>query len=230
MKASFSVVVNVFQDEQLLPRLMAQLAQHCPAAPQRFIPDTDRLKLQQSGVWTQRYLEAALQDNCDFILKLDPDTCIWRAFDLLDADWYGTISNNRQWIRGGASMLSREAAEIIVKTRLLLVPNPASYPRYSFFRWPHEQEDFRPVSLQDKILGEVARKLKISPVDWSEAYVLGNDMVEPEPRHFAITHPHPFVSSNKNPDMKVLLAGATSTHSAEHEPAICCRNRTRRTP
>lgn len=186
-------VVNVFADRPLAARLLWQIRRHIPRARICLIHDSDRLKLRPTGEWSQRYLHAALATpGAETILKLDPDACIWRQpASFPQADWFGTISPSGTFIRGGACGFSRRAATRLVASGLLLRPSRHQYARYSIFKWPHEAEDKRPISCQDRIVGDAMRALGFAPTPWPEVHVLGNAMRSPAPGHFAITHPHP---------------------------------------
>lgn len=184
-------VINIFKDGSLAERLIKQIASHCPDDTIVLIPDDGRLKLVQSGAWTQRYLKAGLESDCDVIIKLDPDTCIWKPFKTPQADWFGTLDIFGGFIRGGCLGMSRATAERVVQSKLLLNPDPSSYQRYGSLRWPHEEFDPTPISLQDHVLARVMRKLGINPTNWDDILILGNSGKIPEPGNFAITHPHP---------------------------------------
>lgn len=201
-------VVNYYHDTELALRLAQGLRYFYPETPILFIgdgvpsdPKLDkyvltyegvRLKHIPCGAWTERYLMAALAfSKSEYIIKLDPDTCIWRPFVVPKADWFGTVSNDRQFIRGGACGFSRRAAEWLVRSGLLHRPSEHVYDRYGRFRWPHEEPSNELLSCQDRIVGDAMRQLGIPPFAWSEVNILGNDMQVPEPDSFALTHPHP---------------------------------------
>lgn len=183
--------VNVYRDEHLADRLIRQLADHYRDASHIIIPDSPRLKDKPTGQWTQRYLEWALATGADVIIKLDPDTCVWRRAVLPDADWFGTISTDGTFVRGGACGFRRETAKRLVESRLLLEEAPFSYARYGEYRWPHEEWSDELISCQDRIVGRAMAKLQIPPAPWPDVLILGNGNIIPEPENFAMTHPHP---------------------------------------
>lgn len=183
-------VINVHRDEHLAVRLIDQITTHYPEASLTVIPDEPRLKTTLTGEWTQRYLERGLATNADVVVKIDPDTCIWRRAEIPGTDWFGTI-NDKAFVRGGACGFSRSAAERLVASGLLLEKAPFYYARYSKFRWPHEEESDEIISCQDRIVGRAMSELKIPPSDWPGVFILGNGSGIPEPASFAITHPHP---------------------------------------
>lgn len=151
-----------------------------------FLP---RRKHHFNGEWTQRFLMLARATNSDVIIKLDPDTCLWRKFSLPDAEWFGTLSTNGTWVRGGACGFRRDTADRMIESGLLL-STVASYCRYGLYRWPWELEDRTPISNQDRIVGQVMSELGIPATDWPDVNILGNEMRIPERGAFAITHPY----------------------------------------
>lgn len=185
-------VVNVWKDERLAQRLLSQLSVIYPGVDVIVIPDEPRLKTRLSGEWTQRYLLRALEHELsDVIVKLDPDTCVWRQAPIPDADWFGTISNDGRFARGGACGFRRATAQRIVDSGLLLNDYRHLYDRYGKFRWPHEEPDTGLISAQDRIVAEVAETLDIKPTPWKYVFILGNDNRVPDVAGWAITHPHP---------------------------------------
>ncbi len=206
---SLAFVVNFFREDDALVEGLAEALQHFyPAAPIVFIGDgvpasgqlrsrvavceAPRLKHLPSGEWTERYLRLGLALVTDFIIKLDPDTMIWRRFLLPEGlDYFGTISNLGAFVRGGAVGFSREAARKLVESGWLSAPSPHHYLRYSEFRWPHEAPSDELISCQDRTVGDAAARLHIPPSTWEEVFILGNDNRVPAAGNFALTHPHP---------------------------------------
>lgn len=188
-------VINVFEDAHLAERLVRQIDQHYPDAARLTIPDEPRLKNRQTGEWTHRYLEYALGCESDVIVKLDPDTCIWRRTTIPTADWFGTLTDGGNFIRGGACGFSRSAAEKLVSSGLLLNQGYYNYPRYDDFRWPHEERSLALMPLQDGIVGDAMDQLGIKPTPWPDVCIWGNRTENriPEPAGWAMTHPHPFL-------------------------------------
>lgn len=177
-------VTNVFRDQSLADRLAQQLAAHYPEAQALFIPDEPRLKTILTGEWTQRYLEVSLNYGPDIIIKLDPDTCVWRRTKIPDADWFGEISACRTFIHGYACGFSKTAATKLVASKLLLLPSPF------FYRWPHDGSDDTPMSYQDMTVGAAMAKLQISPRKWNDILTLWHGKI-PHADQRAISHPHP---------------------------------------
>lgn len=201
-------VINVHRDQHLALRLVKQIRKHFdrPALVisdgEPIIPELDELTLcycfnrakdRRDGYWTQRYLQAALEFPAETIIKLDPDTCIWRKFEPPQADWFGTLGDSSDYIRGGAVGMSRETAQKVVRSGLLYKNYPYIYYRYKKHRWPHEQESDEAISNQDHIMRRVMSKLKIEPTPWPEVLIYGNSGIIPEPGNYAVTHPHPSI-------------------------------------
>ncbi len=196
----------MYDDQHLALRLVKQIRKHfeqgavvisdgAPVIPElddlALCHHFDRVKDQTTGYWTQRYLEIALQTSARTIIKLDPDACVWRRFTPPDADWFGTMGDSGDYVRGGACGFSRTAAEMVVRSGLLHSRFPYVYYRYGKHRWPHERESKDPLSNQDHIMRRVMRKLGIAPTPWPEALVYGNCGRIPVVNDEAVTHPHP---------------------------------------
>ncbi len=199
-------VINVYDDQHLAIRLANQILHHYQQKPIVIGDGVDiapelsaisqsysfeRVKQLKSGLWTHRYLEIALSTPATHIIKLDPDSCLWRPFTLSDADWFGSLSSQGEFVRGGGFGLRRNVAEKIVDSQFLKHSFPFIYYRYSVHKWPHETFSDKPISNQDNITKLVMRKLGIKPTIWPEVLVHGNDGKIPEPGNYAITHPHP---------------------------------------
>lgn len=206
---NIAFVTHVYRDHRLARRLVKQIETFYPAAPILVIGDgvppiggtgeqvtglsLERLKAVGNGAWTARYLQLALDlTKADVIIKLDPDTCLWRTFTLPDADWFGTPSQDGTFLRGGAMGISRSATRRLLNSKLLLSQSSHTYGRYSDFRLPHEAVDPTPITCQDKIMGDAMRTLGIQGVAWPDVHILGNPREEADPGDFALTHPHPF--------------------------------------
>jgi hypothetical protein len=157
--------------------------------------------IEHGGKWTQRYLEAFLvHSNAGICIKLDPDSFVSRMFEFYPIqDVFGTINN--QWslpfIRGGCIGFWRGTAKRIVKSELLLKPEFKSeiyaYQRYFNFRWEGEEKTDEWLSLQDRIVGVVCKRLNLSLTDWREVDIQFRDYI---PRNlnnrYAVIHPVPF--------------------------------------
>lgn len=186
-------VVNYWHaDAPLAKRLGKQIEMHYPGADQMYLRDVPRLKHILTGEWTQRYLEYALATGADVILKLDPDTCMWRRPEIPQADWFGTLSNDG-FVRGGACGFSRFAAESLVSSGKLMRPTQHSYPRYGHCKWPHEDYDSAQLSCQDRTVSEIMGNLGIPATPWPDVLILGNDRVIPDRGDYSLTHPHPLI-------------------------------------
>lgn len=196
----------MYNDQHLALRLVKQIRKHfeqgaiviadgVPVQPElndlALCRSFERVKDRTTGYWTQRYLEMGLQTSASTIIKLDPDTCIWKRFTPPDAEWFGTLGDSGDYVRGGAVGFSRAAAERVVASGLLHGRFPYVYRRWSKYRWPHEQESDEVVSNQDHIMRRVMGKLGIKPTSWPEVLIYGNSGQIPVPNGEAVTHPHP---------------------------------------
>lgn len=163
--------------------------------------ECDRAKAKgQKGLWTQRYLEIFLENSdAKYLLRVDPDTCVWRPFSLPEKDCiFGNIEKKKykyHYVRGGCIGFTRQVARKIVESRLLLDDRYSvyNYQRYKYFRWEHEEESDEEIALQDWIVADVRHRLKIELVEWNEFFILGNQNKVPEVGSFAVTHPHPII-------------------------------------
>ncbi len=213
---SLAICVSVYNDQHLLKRLLSQIQDHCPNAVVLVISDgikledwckkdtlwfeCSRAKAEgQKGLWTQRYLEMFLQHtSAETLLRVDPDTCIWKHFALPDGEYdlFGTISPTRYkypYVRGGCIGFTRDSAEKIVESNLLLDDRYKNYnyQRYKHWRWEHEVESDEQFAFQDWIVGDICHKLNLTLKDWEDVCILGNQNIIPEIGNYSITHPHP---------------------------------------
>ncbi len=156
------------------------------------------VNLWAKGLWTQRYLNIFLKHtNATHLLKVDPDTCVWRSFSLPPGDYdiFGNMSNRYKYpyIKGGCIGFTRSAAKKIIDSEFLLDKEYENfnYQRYKNHKWPHEIESAEQFAFQDWIVGDVAHRLNLKLKEWEEIYILGNLNIVPEIKEYAVTHPHP---------------------------------------
>lgn len=155
----------------------------------------------QKGLWTHRYLEYFLKyTDASIVLRVDPDTCVWRNFALPvgDYDIFGTIEPRKYrypYVLGGCIGFTRECAQKIVDSKLLLDSKfkHFNYQRYKHHRWEHEVESDEQIAFQDWIVADVAFELNLKLQEWKEICILGNYKRVPKIETFAITHPHPLL-------------------------------------
>ncbi len=131
---------------------------------------------------------------------MDPDTCIWKTFNLPkgDYDLFGNISKNRYkypYVRGGCIGLTRIAAQKILDSGMLLEDKYKNYnyQRYNWYKWPHEIKSTEEIAFQDWIMADVCHELKLKLKQWNDICILGNDKRVPDKADFAITHPNPIL-------------------------------------
>lgn len=163
----------------------------------------ERLKLlEHGGKWWERACTTFLElTTADTLIKIDPDTCIWRKFDFFpDADWFGSIERNMLYPfpRGGCKGIRRKAIERIIESKLLESPRFKhkfyAYDRFGRFKYPHE--NFPEIALvnEDLVLSEVAYQLKFSIANWTEVNIQFRHC--PAIKNFAATHPHPYLEKS----------------------------------
>lgn len=159
-----------------------------------------RLKLlEYGGKWWERAFIAFLElTTADILIKLDPDTCIWRKFNYYpDTDWFGTIEHNmlHPFPRGGCKGLQSSAIEKIISSKLLessqFKHKFYEYDRFGKFKYPHESIPKIALGNEDLILSEIGYRLKFSLANWTEI----NIQLRKAPliKNFAATHPHPYI-------------------------------------
>ena len=212
---SFAFVITTYNDQHLVPRLLQQINKHCPGIQVIVIGDgvkleeslkqgttwfeCERAKGQgQKGLWTQRFLEIFLKySTATHLIKLDPDSCIWRPFTLPEGnyDLCGNIKHKRYkhpYIRGGCVVNTRLAAQKIVDSQILLEDKyeEYNYSRYKIHRWDHEKQSDELIALQDWIMGDVIYRLQLVLQEWNEIFIV-RKKISIQIENFAITHPHP---------------------------------------
>ncbi len=207
-------IVNVYKDNHLAKILINQLANLGYEViiigdgvkledylKQGLYFELDRAKQQGTkGLWTKRYLEIFLEHSQDdHLLKVDTDTCIWRHFVLPSGefDLFGNIEHRKYkhpYVRGGCIGFTRNAAQVIVDSGLLLDDCYMlyTYQRYLHCRWEHEEKSDERITLQDWIVGDIAYRLGLVLKEWDEVSILGNCNKIPSVGKYAITHPHPY--------------------------------------
>lgn len=164
----------------------------------------DRLKLPQfGGEWSQRLFLEFLKTDSSTLIKLDPDTCLWRQFSYIpNADWFGSLGSSYKYPypRGGCVGFRRAAVEKIVASELLLAEvykcESFSYDRYGYWRWLHENHLGEAIALQDWILADVGQKLGLRVADWDEVNIQFRQIPDNPDLKWAATHPHPTINND----------------------------------
>lgn len=210
-------VFTFFDDIVLAQRLIRQLRQFYPTADILAIADGvrpaafaayaqinavqylegERLKPRASGgQWTHRYLELFLaQSSADVLIKLDPDSFVYRAFEAFPAstkaDLFGNLKTNhlqQVQVRGGCVGYQRTAVQRLVSSKLLLEDQYRNASKYTYRRLPADPL----LTLQDAIVADVAQRLGLALAEWADvAIVSGNETpVDNAALTYAVTHPH----------------------------------------
>jgi len=145
-------VVNVYQeDEALLRQCLKSIRAFYPTAPLVMISDGNqnmlysdiafevkarlvigsRLKVPAcSGSWTKRMYTEALREVGDTIIKMDPDSYMWRAFKIdPPGDYAGYLTDcpKGEYVHGGCKATSVNVARLVLEdfSSNKYVSNPA---------------------------------------------------------------------------------------------------------
>lgn len=217
-KPSIAFYFAIYHEWDIGARLIRQIRFFYPTAPIIVIADGtfnsefaslaknynvffilgDRLKpLKNGGKWWERACNAFLElTKADILIKVDPDTCLWRKFKFFpNSDWFGTIQQNSTYPfpRGGCKGIQREAINRIVKSGFLknsqFTNKIYSYDRFGKHKYIYENIPQELLINEDLILADVAYKLKFSLANWSEVNIEWRR--PPFVSGFAATHPHP---------------------------------------
>lgn len=173
MHLTFAIMSYTYDSEKVEPTI-AKLKQNYPEADVIHIPDLppNRVKpLKFAGLWTQRYLAAALETSADIIIRIDPDTLIYRKLTTFPtADIFGGISQGTRWhVMGGAIGFQRNAAERIVASKILLEEKYTSL-YYGNLEIRHGlKPEF--MAIQDLIMADVIERLSLTVERWTEVYM-----------------------------------------------------------
>lgn len=148
----------------------------------------------------QRMFEIYLEQPTDYLFKIDPDTEIHRRFRYLPAEssMFGTVQGAPDYlsIQGGCLGFTRDAAERMVNSRLLLLLNRILRDKRA--DWPSHLARFakraRETGLAsfDWSLGWVADEIGIPLIDFLEVYCTYGRVVSvpvEEKDTYAVTHP-----------------------------------------
>jgi hypothetical protein len=216
---------NVYKDEIYSVRLAFQLAENFPSSnlyaiadgpchlpslyqakffnPKLTLIEGERLKHKPSGgcEFTQRNLEEVVaRSQAETIVKLDPDSYIWRSCEIPSDDWFGHVHSTHipflgsrfDFIAGGAMGFSRGAIERMVESRFLLDKKYDHekgfynrYKQYKKFGDPVGETDL--IRREDWVIGDVCRRLKIKATSWDGVYCVQDE--EQVEGGFSISHP-----------------------------------------
>jgi hypothetical protein len=157
----------------------------------------ERLKLPQfAGQWTERWFKTCAENSdSDVFIKIDPDTRCFRRASLLDTDVFGRVIGLPNYqVFGPAFGIKRAAAVRIVDSGLL---RDFEYTagRFTYTRFlgkslrQNETQDLQAVSSQDKILGDIILKLKLTVGVWKEVSLRSYPMPPVLDQDLAFVHP-----------------------------------------
>lgn len=162
-----------------------------------------RLKLSKNGAaWSKRWMELAYQSDCDRVIRIDPDTWLWRRFNSFpDCDIGGTVVANPRsrvhYVRGACVCFKRSAIGAILDSKLLDDPiygiDPMfGYYRYGMFAFPGEVMNSEFLYTEDPTVAHIAAKLRLSLGHWDEVCIGFRETPPPNnDLRLAATHPHP---------------------------------------
>ncbi len=150
------------------------------------------------GAVVQRMFEIFLEKPTAYLFKIDPDTQIHRRFRYLPAEtaMFGTVQGAPDYlsIQGGCIGFTRDAAERISDSRLLLDPTlrdcRADWPSH-LAKLARRKRDQGLASF-DWSLGWAADQIGIPLIDFPEVYSIYGEVVslpEEEKSTYAVTHP-----------------------------------------
>jgi hypothetical protein len=169
------------KDTALTARLQADFA---TVYGQPALEYNDRRGLKQpgrGGWWTHAYLMYALRriGQCDVIIKLDSDCRLHRKIVLPPTgDIFCRVWSNG--ICGGALAFTVDTARRLTVSGVLL---GAQYRKYQYM-----DRHGQPKALNDGVLTDVARRLKLSVVDWTDVYAVRHGQKVPT-GDYSVTHP-----------------------------------------
>lgn len=158
----------------------------------------DRLKCRaEGGKWWHRFaIQAKALGSSDVVLKLDPDTRIWRRFKTFpESEVFGAIAyagSPREHVQGGCQGLRRSFIRRLIESRIALddalTVHANYFPRGAV--WDPEGMS------TDHSLMWMARRLGAKWEDWPEVSSFGGAALPPANpvtdgvHKYAATHPH----------------------------------------
>lgn len=152
-------------------------------------------RIECGGTWWRRTLTIGLDLGTPYIVKVDPDTRFWRPFTSGPQfavsgaiDWRGTHKEN---VLGGCQAITRDAARLILKSRLLSSPELRRHDVLAadkdwIFGWTPSG-----YLGTDASLIYLCRRLRIPWGTWPEAEgVAYRNAPDNTDLRYAVTHPH----------------------------------------
>jgi hypothetical protein len=175
-----------------------------PNSPPFTLIKGDRLK-NVGPEFTQRNFKCVLNNTTsDLIIKLDPDSYIWRSFNYIpEGDWIGDVrflpapylSRQFNFISGGCFGMRRNVIKEIYNSNLLLGDEyrteESFYDRYRMNRKYGDPITNELIYRENLVLDDVANRLGVTPVQWDEVYCTqhGEQLQNPDDLKYAVTHP-----------------------------------------
>lgn len=208
--------ICVYKDQELARARIAELRSFYGATPIQSISDGvrddtyakfcfensvlyyigDRLKLVKfAGAWTVRRLRLFLQSDADLCVKIDPDTKVCAKVERWPrADLFGHKQEPPAApLHGGCLGITREAAQKIIDSRLLLAEHYTDlrfgYRRFHDEKKPGEMTDVSWVACEDRILEDLVPRLHLTTADLPEAYCVSGSVPRYPPAGKAFLHP-----------------------------------------
>ena len=130
--------------------------------------NTYRLKARnQGGLITQNYLVrfALSLCNCDYLIKIDPDTIPQKYLDAFPATVGCNYNSEKRHIYGGCVVWSRSTAKTVVSSGYLLDPKYCN-SKYNYYNHRLKEK----VACQDLIIYDVLERLEI-PIEAMKEHI-----------------------------------------------------------
>lgn len=129
--------------------------------------------------WWKRFFEAGLSSDCDYIVKLDPDSYFCRPLEYkISMDYFGTL-NTPFFVHGGAQGFSKKVVEEILDLKILsLIGDNGNMEDGSFST--------------DRSINWVMGQLNIKAENWQEVRSIWDKAQKlklKHPKQYAIIHP-----------------------------------------
>jgi len=132
-------------------------------------------------LWWLRMLNFFESSNSDVCFKFDPDTMVDATpLSIPIDDYFGCISGNREYIRGGAIGISKTVVRAIVEKELLEL-TAEEIRSWLNLTTPHFAED--------RALACLLRHIGVCPVHWPECRCRWRKPIRNDPLKYAIVHP-----------------------------------------
>lgn len=250
--ATSAFVINTFRDSHLALPLVEQVRRLYPEAPIALISDGDntpplvrqvcdelsvvyvqgdRLKLRKTGtMWIKRWLNVLASFDCDYGIKLDADSWMWRSIaSFPDAEVGGNIipgRNEQPLVLGGARFMTRSAIHKILESNVLDDLKYTRATNYCYLwdanRLPGESKSGL-IFCEDLALADIFQRLNLSLALWEDIYCMAEGTVPPTAiSSSSITHPHrlPLGCGPLCDRARVIIAGlAIEGFTSENELA-----------